>query len=155
MSRRLNQFLQQNRDFVLPDGFEGVETAGGEDLQRANAAEAAFMFQGYSKSPMVVLWKLERLKSWNSNGWALRIALPGSSVYSKDGYSPVDAIHFPPPLTNASRPAPSISPSSFRHSTQLHSALAAARLTSHIEVEARSCCELSQGTFFCRTCPDR
>nr|GMC62747.1 uncharacterized protein LOC104114067 isoform X1 [Ipomoea batatas] len=38
---------------------------------------------------------------------------------------------------------------------QLHSALAAARLTSHIEVEARSCCELSQGTFFCRTCPDR
>nr|GMC60086.1 hypothetical protein CR513_19698 [Ipomoea batatas] len=41
MSRRLNQFLQQNRDFVLPDGFEGVETAGGEDLQRANAAEVA------------------------------------------------------------------------------------------------------------------
>ncbi|XP_018506493.2 protein NONRESPONDING TO OXYLIPINS 2, mitochondrial-like [Pyrus x bretschneideri] len=28
----------------------------------------------------------------------------------------------------------------------LHSALASARLTSHISVEARHCCELSQGT---------
>ncbi|KAM7516483.1 hypothetical protein LguiA_006066 [Lonicera macranthoides] len=37
----------------------------------------------------------------------------------------------------------------------LHSVVAAARLTSHISVEARACCELSQGTFFCRTCPDR
>nr|GMC57674.1 Metal-response element-binding transcription factor 2 like [Ipomoea batatas] len=41
MSRGLNQFLQQNLDFVLPDGLKGVETSGGEDLQRANAAEIA------------------------------------------------------------------------------------------------------------------
>ncbi|KAK3019994.1 hypothetical protein RJ639_003342 [Escallonia herrerae] len=37
----------------------------------------------------------------------------------------------------------------------LHSVVAASRLTSHIAVEVRACCELSQGTFFCRTCPDR
>ncbi|CAN4082979.1 unnamed protein product [Withania somnifera] len=37
----------------------------------------------------------------------------------------------------------------------LHSAVAATRLTSHIQMEARTCCQLSQGTFFCRTCPDR
>ncbi|KAL3526841.1 hypothetical protein ACH5RR_011497 [Cinchona calisaya] len=37
----------------------------------------------------------------------------------------------------------------------LHSVVAATRLTSHIAVEARACCELSQGTFFSRTCPDR
>ncbi|KAK9163774.1 hypothetical protein Syun_004676 [Stephania yunnanensis] len=36
----------------------------------------------------------------------------------------------------------------------LHSVLAAARLTSHLAVDARACCELSQGTF-CRTCQDR
>nr|XP_009782243.1 PREDICTED: uncharacterized protein LOC104231019 [Nicotiana sylvestris] len=37
----------------------------------------------------------------------------------------------------------------------LHSAVAASRLTSHIQMEASTCCQLSQGTFFCRTCPDR
>ncbi|KAM3363443.1 putative protein isoform X2 [Capsicum galapagoense] len=37
----------------------------------------------------------------------------------------------------------------------LHSVVAATRLTSHIQMEARTCCHLSQGTFFCRTCPDR
>ncbi|KAH0700445.1 hypothetical protein KY285_014691 [Solanum tuberosum] len=37
----------------------------------------------------------------------------------------------------------------------LHSAVAATRLTSHIQMEARTCCQLAQGTFFCRTCPDR
>nr|XP_033516632.1 uncharacterized protein LOC104114067 isoform X2 [Nicotiana tomentosiformis] len=37
----------------------------------------------------------------------------------------------------------------------LHSAVAASRLTSHIQMEARTCCQLAQGTFFCRTCPDR
>ncbi|OVA03169.1 hypothetical protein BVC80_7209g1 [Macleaya cordata] len=36
----------------------------------------------------------------------------------------------------------------------LHSMVAAARLTSHLAVDVRACCELSQGTF-CRTCPDR
>nr|GMC60087.1 hypothetical protein CR513_19698 [Ipomoea batatas] len=41
ISRGLDQFLQQNLDFVLPDGLKRVETTGGEDLQRANAAEVA------------------------------------------------------------------------------------------------------------------
>ncbi|KAI3969287.1 hypothetical protein MKW92_045109 [Papaver armeniacum] len=36
----------------------------------------------------------------------------------------------------------------------LHSIVAAPRLTSHLAVNVRACCELSQGTF-CRTCPDR
>ncbi|RWR96386.1 Six-hairpin glycosidase-like protein [Cinnamomum micranthum f. kanehirae] len=36
----------------------------------------------------------------------------------------------------------------------LHSVVATARLTSHLSVESRACCELSQGTF-CRTCQDR
>ncbi|KAK1275970.1 hypothetical protein QJS04_geneDACA001666 [Acorus gramineus] len=36
----------------------------------------------------------------------------------------------------------------------LHSVVSAARLTSHLSVEARACCELSQGTFR-RTCQDR
>ncbi|KAA8545808.1 hypothetical protein F0562_020741 [Nyssa sinensis] len=34
------------------------------------------------------------------------------------------------------------------------SMVAGARLTSHITVNARACCELSHGTF-CRTCQDR
>ncbi|CAN6449718.1 unnamed protein product [Victoria cruziana] len=37
----------------------------------------------------------------------------------------------------------------------LHSAVAASRLTSHVSVSVRACCELSQGTTFCRSCPDR
>ncbi|KAK1300443.1 E3 ubiquitin-protein ligase CIP8 [Acorus calamus] len=36
----------------------------------------------------------------------------------------------------------------------LHNVVSAARLTSHLSVEARACCELSQGTFR-RTCQDR
>ncbi|GAB4846935.1 hypothetical protein Ancab_025945 [Ancistrocladus abbreviatus] len=36
----------------------------------------------------------------------------------------------------------------------LHSVVADARLTSHVTVDARACCELSQGTFR-RTCQDR
>ncbi|KNA06093.1 hypothetical protein SOVF_184310 isoform B [Spinacia oleracea] len=36
----------------------------------------------------------------------------------------------------------------------MHNVVADARLTSHIAVDARACCELSQGTF-CRTCQDR
>ncbi|XP_073004739.1 uncharacterized protein [Typha latifolia] len=36
----------------------------------------------------------------------------------------------------------------------LHSAAALPRLTSHLSVSARACCELSQGTFR-RTCQDR
>ncbi|KAM3311208.1 hypothetical protein ACQJBY_031712 [Aegilops geniculata] len=34
-------------------------------------------------------------------------------------------------------------------------ALVAARLTGHCAASARACCELSQGTPFCRTCQDR
>lgn len=37
----------------------------------------------------------------------------------------------------------------------LHSMVAAARLTSHLSVDSRAWRELSQGTLFCRTCPDR
>ncbi|XP_037429276.1 uncharacterized protein LOC119295053 isoform X1 [Triticum dicoccoides] len=33
--------------------------------------------------------------------------------------------------------------------------LVAARLTGHCAASARACCELSQGTPFCRTCQDR
>ncbi|XP_022725196.1 uncharacterized protein LOC111281789 isoform X2 [Durio zibethinus] len=36
----------------------------------------------------------------------------------------------------------------------LHSVVPTARLTSHLTVNARACCELSHGTFR-RTCPDR
>ncbi|KAI0501545.1 hypothetical protein KFK09_016490 [Dendrobium nobile] len=36
----------------------------------------------------------------------------------------------------------------------LHSVIAIPRLTSHLSVSARACCELSQGTFR-RTCQDR
>ncbi|WOL07817.1 hypothetical protein Cni_G16566 [Canna indica] len=36
----------------------------------------------------------------------------------------------------------------------LYSVVAAPRLTSHLSVSARACCELSQGTFR-RTCQDR
>ncbi|KAK6946034.1 hypothetical protein RJ641_013578 [Dillenia turbinata] len=36
----------------------------------------------------------------------------------------------------------------------LHSVVAATRLTSHLAVDARACCELYHGTF-CRTCQDR
>ncbi|XP_074565648.1 uncharacterized protein LOC141822120 isoform X2 [Curcuma longa] len=36
----------------------------------------------------------------------------------------------------------------------LYSTVAAPRLTSHLSVNARACCELSQGTFR-RTCQDR
>ncbi|KAI5684491.1 hypothetical protein M9H77_05719 [Catharanthus roseus] len=37
----------------------------------------------------------------------------------------------------------------------LHSVVASTLLTSHITIKARACCELSQGIFFSRTCPDR
>ncbi|GAV71846.1 hypothetical protein CFOL_v3_15335 [Cephalotus follicularis] len=36
----------------------------------------------------------------------------------------------------------------------LHSVVGTARLTSHLTVNIRACCELSHGTF-CRTCQDR
>ncbi|XP_020272565.1 uncharacterized protein LOC109847744, partial [Asparagus officinalis] len=36
----------------------------------------------------------------------------------------------------------------------LHSVVAGARLTSHLSVSARACCELSHGTYI-RTCQDR
>ncbi|XP_058080598.1 protein NONRESPONDING TO OXYLIPINS 2, mitochondrial-like isoform X1 [Magnolia sinica] len=36
----------------------------------------------------------------------------------------------------------------------LHSVVAAARLTSHLSIDSRACCELSQGTLS-RTCQDR
>ncbi|XAR52883.1 hypothetical protein NMG60_11021206 [Bertholletia excelsa] len=42
----------------------------------------------------------------------------------------------------------------FQSLIALHNVLAAARLTSHVSVSARACCELSHGTF-CRTCQDR
>ncbi|KAL4193950.1 hypothetical protein AMTRI_Chr05g66330 [Amborella trichopoda] len=37
----------------------------------------------------------------------------------------------------------------------LHDVIASARLTSHLSVNTRGCCELSQGILLPRTCPDR
>ncbi|XP_043708363.1 protein NONRESPONDING TO OXYLIPINS 2, mitochondrial-like isoform X2 [Telopea speciosissima] len=95
---------------------------------------------------------------------ALRSGSIGRSLISTARAS---SLRSPPPLPRL-RPPPLASPRRTSFPTTrtmrelgcmeslmpLHSVVAAARLTSHLAVNARACCELSQGTF-CRTCQDR